>query len=151
MYTKVIVTLVGIGMVATLFTYIGLWVLSDEGLDCYAGDKESVRLAVVTYMATTSPFNPPTTGETVTIDKGTFKVVDICQLIDTGPESPGVLEGVLPSCANTAHDNCELGPCNCHTDAHYIWLAGKGVDIYSTCVGDECAANNEDGYQGVYP
>jgi hypothetical protein len=150
-YTKVIVTLVGILIAATVFTYIGLWLISDDNLDFYRGDKESLKLAVIYYMGQTGTANPPTTGETVTIDEGTFNVLDLCQLIDTGPFSPGVLEENLRSCADTAHDNCELGPCGCHADAHYIWLVGKELDFYSTCVGTDCAANYEDGYQGVYP
>jgi hypothetical protein len=147
----VLLTLLGIAAVATVFTFIALFVCSDDGQELYRGDKESLRLAVVTYMAWTGTSNPPTTGETVTIDEGTFNIIDVCQLIDTGPESPGVLEGVPRSCADTAHDNCELGPFNCYSDGHYIWLVGKEVDVYSTCVGDDCAANDEDGYQGVYP
>ena len=151
MYTKVIVTLVGILIAATVFTYIGLWLISDDNLDFYRGDKETLKLAAIYYMGKTSTANPPTTGETVTIDEGTFNVLDICQLIDTGPFSPGLLDENLRSCADTANDNCEQGPCGCHADAHYIWLVGRELDFYSTCVGDDCAANYEDGYQGVYP
>ena len=34
---------------------------------------------------------------------------------------------------------------------HYLWLTTETGDIASICIGDECLANDEDGYQGVYP
>ena len=151
MVKRVILTLLGIIAVAVIFTYIGLLLLSDEGLASHTDIKKSMGVAVAAYLLQTHSTKPPTTGETVTIDKGTFKIIDICQIVDTVAFESEILEALLLSCTDTTHDNCELGPCNCNTDAHYIWLVDANIDIYSTCVGDDCAANNQDGYQGVWP
>ncbi len=152
MYKRVMLTLLGISVVAAVFIYIGLWIMKDEGLASYQDIRKSMGVAALAYVLQTHAGNAPTTGETVTIDEGTFKIIDMCQLVDTVAFEPDVLEALLRPCADTAHDNCELGPCNCHSDAHYIWLVDPdSLKVYSTCVGDDCAANNQDGYQGVWP
>ena len=108
-------------------------------------------VAVPAYALQAHSASPPTTGETVTIDKGTFEIIDICKIVDTVSFDQEVLEALLLSCADTTHDNCELGPCSCNTNAHYVWLVDDELNVYSTCVGGDCADNNEDGYQGVWP
>ena len=39
----------------------------------------------------------------------------------------------------------------CNPDGHYIWAVCEDERIKSTCIGDDCLANNESGFQGVYP
>jgi len=151
MYIKVVLTLLGIGAVAAVIFSIGMCALTDEGSVSYTDIKKSMGVAVPAYALQAHSASPPTTGETVTIDKGTFDIIDICKIVDTVSFEPEVLDALLLSCADTTHDNCELGPCSCNTNAHYVWLVDDELNVYSTCVGSDCADNNEDGYQGVWP
>jgi hypothetical protein len=60
-----------------------------------------------------------------------------------------VSEGVA-SIEGSDNDNCDAGCGGCLAASHYIWAADE-YGIYSTCVGADCEANGEDGYQGVWP
>ena len=123
-----------------LSTVLGVVLTNNPG-EGYYNDKEIIYLDMLGYVV----WGPlPTTGEQITIDKGTLNVIDICQM-------EWSLGGVPASCADATHDNCEAGSCACNPDGHYIWLVDSNGDIYSTCVGSKCGANNEDGFQGVYP
>ena len=141
----------GIIVVAVVIFSIGMCAFTDEGSVSYTDIKKSMGVAVPAYALQAHSASPPTTGETVTIDKGTFEIIDICKIVDTVSFEPEVLEALLLSCADTTHDNCEPGPCSCNTNAHYVWLVDDELNVYSTCVGNDCADNNEDGYQGVWP
>ena len=141
----------GIIAVAAVIFSIGMCAFTDKGSASYTDIKMSMGVAVPAYALQAHSADPPTTGETVTIDKGTFDIIDICKMVDTVPFEPDVLDALLRPCADTTHDNCELGPCSCNADAHYIWLVDDGLDVYTTCVGGGCDDNNEDGYQGVWP
>ena len=151
MFIKVVLTLLGIVVVAAVIFSIGMCAFTDKGSASYTDIKKTMGLAVASYALQARSFTPAKTGETVTIDKGTFDIIDICKIVDNVPFDQESLEALLLSCADTAHDNCELGPCSCNADAHYIWLVDDQLDVYSTCVGGDCADNNEDGYQGVWP
>lgn len=151
MYIKVVLTLLGIGAVAAVIFSIGMCAFKNDGLASYTDIEQSMGVAVPAYALQVHSADPPTTGEKVTIDKGTFDIIDICKIVDTVPFDPDVLIALLLPCADTAHDNCELGPCSCNADAHYIWLVDDELNVYTTCVGSDCANNNEDGYQGVWP
>lgn len=41
--------------------------------------------------------------------------------------------------------------CSYKCPGSYVWLTTMDGDIASICIGAECAAHGEDGYQGVYP
>jgi hypothetical protein len=115
----------------------------------YDGAKMQVEVGVMDYVDRTFG-DLPITGETITLTNpvGTFNIIDICALLAS---EGGILKDVPESCVDTIHDNCDMGPCSCNISGHYIWLVDYYGDVYSTCVGTECAANYEDGFQGVYP
>ena len=50
---------------------------------------------------------------------------------------------------NTGRNTAENLSVSC--TGHYRWIMTDGGDIASICIGEECQANDEDGYQGVYP
>ena len=77
-------------------------------------------------------------------------------------------QGILKSVPATAHPrNCfpeganaqpnvtlptvdyELSRYKC--SGSYLWLTTINGDVASICVGEDCTANGEDGFQGVYP
>jgi hypothetical protein len=151
MVKKVVLTLLGIIVVAVVIFYAGRCALQNDGSVSYMDIKMSMGVAVTAYALQAHSVTPPTTGETVTIDKGTFDIIDICKIVDTVSFDQEVLDALLLACADTTHDNCELGPCSCNTNAHYVWLVSDALNAFSTCVGSDCADNNEDGYQGVWP
>ena len=92
----------------------------------------------------------PTINGTVNVDGYDSQIVDICALLTSaGGILSEVSEGVA-SIEGSDNDNCDAGCGGCLAASHYIWAADE-YGIYSTCVGADCEANGEDGYQGVWP
>ena len=150
MTSRVVVIIAGALAIASLAVWIGFFCSSGGGSNSYLEDRQMIKAAIASYIALSWDLSPPTTHEEVTIDKGTFMVIDLCPLVDTGPTSPGILEGVPASCAEAENDNCDAGACSCNPDGHYIWLVDTGsLQVYSTCVGEGCRAQYVDGYQDV--
>ena len=118
----------------------------------YTGDKDRIQISIGDYMVRNLG-EIPFTDETITVAGVECDVVDICRLVMsyTGPEGPGLLLEVPESCADTVNDNCCEGSCSCYPNAHYIWAVTAVGDVKSSCVGGDCDASNEDGFQGVYP
>ena len=75
-------------------------------------------------------------------------VLDFCYLLDYIPFE-------LPVCcygqSGEEGTNFYTGNCSNPYKGHYIWLVDKNGNVCSVCVGDDCWANNESGYQGVWP
>jgi len=103
-----------------------------------------------------------------TIPKGEFinagYVLDLCYLVEYTKswadesfymhDRPMVpLE--LPICcygqSGQEGTNFYTGSCSNPYSGHYIWLVDEVGNVCSVCVGDDCWANNESGYQGVWP
>lgn len=92
----------------------------------------------------------PTINGTVNIDGYDCQILDICALlISAGGILNEMPEGVA-SIDGQDNDNCDSGCAGCSAESHYIW-AIDDYGIYSVCVGDDCEANGEDGFQGVWP
>lgn len=92
----------------------------------------------------------PTINGTVNISGTDGRILDVCALQTS---AGGILNEVpegLASVAGPDNDNCDSGCAGCSADSHYIW-AVDDYGIYSTCVGDDCEATGEDGFQGVWP
>jgi hypothetical protein len=51
---------------------------------------------------------------------------------------------------DSADDNCDGGCGGCRNTSHYIWVVASNGSVLSTCVGDGCKANGQDGYQGIW-
>ena len=88
---------------------------------------------------------------TVSINGTLYYIIDACLLI--GPNRG--LHNVPDSCAainGSNNDNCDGGGCSgCYDDCHYIWAVDDYGNVISTCIGEECKANSEDGDQNIWP
>jgi hypothetical protein len=92
----------------------------------------------------------PTINGTVNISGYDIQILDMCALLTSaGGILSEVSEGVA-SVEGSDNDNCDAGCGGCLAASHYIWAVDES-GIYSTCVGADCEANGEDGYQGVWP
>lgn len=92
----------------------------------------------------------PTTNGTVNISGYDSQIIDICALLTSAGGNLSEVTECLTSLDGPDNDNCDAGCGGCSAANHYIW-AIDDYGIYSTCVGDDCDANGEDGFQGVWP
>jgi hypothetical protein len=81
-------------------------------------------------------------------------LLDFCFLKDCAyPED--CLPFELPICcygkSGEEGTNFYTGNCTNPYQGHYVWLVDEVGNVCSVCVGDDCWANNESGYQGVWP
>jgi len=89
---------------------------------------------------------------TVRINENEYYIIDVCTLVEYF-EHQDLSFKVPYSCIEIEgpnNDNCDGGNCSCYPDSHYIWTIDDNGTINSTCVGEECYANNEDGFQDVW-
>ena len=135
-------------------------VFAKAGDSAYDETRHQVEMAVLDYMARTG--NRPVTSDIVQIDGLNYGIIDICvlQMSYSGSDGPGILRQIPVSCADTINGNCDNASCmgnissdagGCDPRAHYIWAATLRGGVKSACVGPDCDANNEDGYQGIWP
>jgi hypothetical protein len=92
----------------------------------------------------------PTINGTVNISGYDSQILDICALLTTAEGGLNDVPEGVASVSDSDNDNCDAGCEGCSAASHYVW-AIDDYGIYSTCVGDECDANGEDGFQGVWP
>jgi hypothetical protein len=84
-------------------------------------------------------------------------VLDFCYLVGycTKCENYEFFPFELPICcygqSGQEGTNFYTGNCTNPYQGHYIWLVDDVNTVCSVCVGDDCWANNESGYQGVWP
>ncbi len=84
-------------------------------------------------------------------------VLDLCYLLHycTECETLDYFPFELPLCcygqSGEEGTNFYTGNCSNPYKGHYVWLIDEVGTVCSVCVGDECWANNESGYQGVWP
>jgi hypothetical protein len=122
----------------------------------YATVKPQIQNAVIAYMSDHNGELPPHQG---TYDISSYRynesvaltcdVIDICSLIG----GMDLLRAVPDGCygeKGEAGTNFYSGECDNPNNCDYIWLMDEVGNVYSTCIGDKCDANNEDGYQYVW-
>jgi hypothetical protein len=148
--------------------------------DEYNRAKDQVQRAVLGYQLEqggTVPIPPHgvminTSGCSVyigTIPEGEFinagYVLDLCYLLEytSGWEHSDYYDDngrrfiplELPICcygqSGQEATNFYTGNCTNPFQGHYIWLVDDFGNVCSVCGGDDCWANNESGYQGVWP
>jgi internalin A len=83
-------------------------------------------------------------------------VLDFCYLLGyTGYRDSDFFPFELPICcygqSGEEGTNFYTGNCSNPYNGHYVWLVDDEGWVCSVCVGDDCWANNESGYQGVWP
>lgn len=119
-----------------------------QGYLCYKGVK--IPNAVRAYQDDNDG-KLPVINATVNIGGHDFQIVDICALLTSGDSMLSDVPVGLASVNGSGNDNCDAGCEGCKSDYHYIWAVDDEGNVYSTCVGDECEANGEDGFQDVWP
>jgi len=82
-------------------------------------------------------------------------VLDFCYMMDSESGYFKDFPFELPVCcygqSGEEGTNFYTGNCSNPYKGHYIWLVDKNGNVCSVCVGDDCWANNESDYQGVWP
>lgn len=114
----------------------------------YNTTREQIESAVMAYRAENELEVPFTEGYTY-IGSYPYKLIDICALVDGG-----FLSGVPQGCTvieGEDNDNCDGVGCRCHEDAHYVWVANKWGNVFSTCEGETCNMSYANGFQEVWP
>jgi len=94
-------------------------------------------------------------------DRNAGYVLDLCYLLEYSSGKEESYEGhkmfpfELPICcygqSGEEGTNFYTGNCTNPYQGHYVWLVDDNGNVCSVCVGDDCRANNESGYQGVWP
>ena len=117
--------------------------------EAYNSIYDELDYAVYAYYASNAGALPTING-TVNVSGSDYHILDICALLTSAggilsevPEGVAVIDG-------PDNDNCDAGCANCSAGSHYVW-AVDDYGIYSVCVGEDCDANGEDGFQGVWP
>jgi hypothetical protein len=143
----------------------------DRGFQtAYTADRTQIEAAVAEFMIRPSDPSyhhavgdvPLVNDDAVEVSGGQVKagqdyyVIAICPLI-TSSSPRGMLHGVPDS---VHPDNCVqqganaepgMAACQAQCTGSYIWLITENGDIASVCVGDDCNAENRDGFQVAYP
>jgi type II secretory pathway pseudopilin PulG len=112
--------------------------------------RDQIQNVVIAYATIHETKLPPTVG-TVNIS-GNKSILDMCSILLPG----GMLRTAPDGCISingSNNDNCDsaINCSGCIATSHYIWAINERGDLYSTCVGSDCKANNADGYQDVWP
>ncbi len=140
--------------------------------DEYNKAKDQVQWAVVGYMVEHSGILLPPHGVMINTsaclvhypDRNAGYVLDLCYLLEY---TKGWADGSfymnerpmvpfeLPICcygqSGEEGTNFYTGNCTNSYKGHYVWLVDDNGNVCSVCVGDDCWANNQSGYQGVWP
>ena len=148
-------TIIALLFVACAITFIAVVMAipgtskSSPGGNYYAAKRE-IQSAVIAYMNNNYGELPVING-TSTITDSDYRIIDICALLTS---KGGEINHVPDGCAsinNSDNDNCDAGCDGCHVTSHYIWAVDANGSVYSTCIGEDCAANSVDYFQGVWP
>jgi len=136
----------------------------------YNADRQQIQAAVAEFM--TRPSDPSyhhTIGDVPVVNYDAFEVngsevipgkdyypIAICPLL-TGSYPMGILKDAPPSANlmncldNGANAETGMASCQASCTGSYIWLTTEDGDIASVCIGDDCNAENRDGFQVAYP
>jgi prepilin-type N-terminal cleavage/methylation domain-containing protein len=125
-------------------------VFKNAGESAYKTLRDQIQDVVIAYTAIHETEPPPTVG-TVNIS-GNKSILDMCSILLPGGLLRTAPEGCI-SINGSNNDNCDsaLNCSGCRATFHYIWAIDSKGNVFSTCVGGDCAANGEDGYQDVWP
>ena len=146
----------------------------------YNADREQLEVAVAEFMQRPDdPSYNHTQGEVPIVNESVFivnesvtcpqsvttsgkdyYVIAICPLL-TSSEPMGILRNV-PATAHPKNcfpdgANAQPGVTACMNQCvnqytgHYLWLTTLNGDVASICLGEDCEAHGEDGFQCVYP
>jgi len=126
------------------------WEIPSQNESDYDNVYTELQNAVMVYAANNSGAFPVINGS-IDISGYDMQIVDICSLLASqGGLLAEVPEGIA-SVNGSNNDNCDAGCPGCLETSHYVWAIDEYGYVYSTCVGDDCNANSEDGFQGVWP
>ena len=116
--------------------------------------KPQIQNAVIAYIWDHDGERPPHAGtyNITTADNGynLCDVIDICSLIGYANGLRNIPDGCYGE-KGEAGTNFYSGECENYEEAgEYVWLMDDIGNVYSTCMGSDCEANNADGYQGAW-
>ena len=127
-----------------------------EKEQAYNTIKPQIQNSVTVYVVDHNGELPPYQGTmivTVPQYQGWFEVecyiLDICSIVGQGELLRDVPYGCYGD-AGEVNTNFYSGDCDNPSEGYYIWVIDSTGNVYSTCVGDDCDANNKDGFQGVW-
>ena len=125
----------------------------------YNSMKGAIQNAVTAYIWDHDGERPPHEGNyNISVSDYGYKecdVINICSLIRSLDwKRPEALPNVPDGCygdkgeagTNFYSEECD----NSSWAGEYVWLMDGEGQVYSTCIGNLCDANNADGYQGVW-
>lgn len=149
-YLRLLALFLFIGFIVYFGAYINSIPCWGPRQHAYDISRYEVQTSVVSYMIDNDEMMP-TLNSTVSIGGSDYRIVDVCVLLvaDWGMLSEGSISCI--SINGSDNDNCDAGCEGCQSDYHYVWAVDDEDNVYSTCVGDDCEANGEDGFQGVWP
>jgi hypothetical protein len=139
-----------------LMMLAGVWIMAAGGQSspskegAYGIVKTELQNAVNDFQNNNN-VSLPTINGTVIINSSTYWIIDICPLLTQNEGSLQKLIDTLWSGNDSDDDNCDGGCAECQAYGSYIWAIDEQGNVYSTCIGEDCEANGEDGYQGVFP
>lgn len=128
--------------------------------DPYSATVKHIESSVQAYLKAHAGEAPIVNSTVISVNgsnvntEENYYVIAACLLVGSNSSS-GFSENALtlvhprncwPEGANAEPANC-LNLC----EGHYLWLTTRTGDVASICIGAECEAHGEDGYQGVYP
>ena len=93
----------------------------------------------------------PTINGTVTINNSSYKIVNICSLLDSQGCTLQYVPDGCTSINGSDNDNCDAGCEGCYQEFSYIWAVDDEGNVHSTCVGEHCNTSGVDGYQYTWP
>ena len=121
------------------------------GGNAHCIDGEYIKAAVKEYMDSNDGAVPLVNKSVVNvsgwnvIEEENYYVIAACPLLDIFEFLPLTLEA--GNCASGGANGEGCTACN----GSYRWLTTDNGDITSICIGDECAAHGESGFQDVFP
>jgi hypothetical protein len=115
----------------------------------YQANKDLVQKAVTAYTENHSGTLPTLNG-TAVINGSVYQIINICPLLTSQGGMLRQISSGIWSGNDSADDNCDGGCGGCRNTSHYIWVVASNGSVLSTCVGDGCKANGQDGYQGIW-
>jgi Na+-transporting methylmalonyl-CoA/oxaloacetate decarboxylase gamma subunit len=142
--------IVGIVFIATLvilivyILVISTHVSIHSAEDAYNTTNNEIQAAVKDYQTKHNELSP-------IINTSDRNIINVCVLLISMGGSLRLTPNGLWSSNGSNDDNCDGGCEGCFNTSHYVWAVDDQGNVYSTCIGEDCEANGEDGYQGVFP
>ena len=142
-----IVSIVCIAALVILIVYISeisTHVSIHSAEDAYNTANNEINAAVKDYQTKHNELSP-------IINTSDHNIINVCALLISMGGTLRLTPEGLWSGNGSSDDNCDGGCEGCSNTSHYVWAVDEQGNVYSTCIGEDCEANGEDGYQDIWP